>query len=222
MRAIAEISGRRTLARRTRTRIEPHVEMLDSSRDPRPLDLFLMMVWFGIVAGLMELSLVLAQRAPRPDLAREPSYEPPFRVDDSHGQPHPFWSHWECPGPVFQTTAQASPCPLLSVRRRRTLGRPSLVRGMAARRCRGRHCLRGCGKERSLAQRTHPAMAPRDSRDDASDGWRPGTTGVPGFPVSEAGGESGLGAVAARCIRSVERSADRHGQRPRRQHESVR
>jgi arylsulfatase A-like enzyme len=53
--------ARRLVRRRLLRRGERH-DPSNSPSNPRPIDLFLMMLWFGIIAGLLELVLVLAQR----------------------------------------------------------------------------------------------------------------------------------------------------------------
>jgi arylsulfatase A-like enzyme len=62
MAQLVQVQGVRRLVRK---RLLQPEERRDTSNAPstlRPIDLFLMMLWFGIIAGIVELALVLAQR----------------------------------------------------------------------------------------------------------------------------------------------------------------
>jgi arylsulfatase A-like enzyme len=62
MAQLVQIEGARRLARKRVLRREERRYTSNSPSNPRPIDLFLLMLWFGIIAGLVELALVLAQR----------------------------------------------------------------------------------------------------------------------------------------------------------------
>ena len=62
MAQLVQIQRARRLVRKRLLRREEQRDALNSPSTPRPIDLFLMMLWFGIIAGLVELALVLAQR----------------------------------------------------------------------------------------------------------------------------------------------------------------
>ena len=62
MAQLVQIQRARRLVRKRLLRREERRDASNSPSNPRPIDLFLMMLWFGMIAGLVELALVLAQR----------------------------------------------------------------------------------------------------------------------------------------------------------------
>ena len=62
MAQLVQIQRARRLVRKRLLRREDRRDASNSPLNPRPIDLFLMMLWFGMIAGLVELALVLAQR----------------------------------------------------------------------------------------------------------------------------------------------------------------
>ena len=62
MAQLVQIQRARRLVRKRLLRREDRRDASSSPSNPRPIDLFLMMLWFGVIAGLVELALVLAQR----------------------------------------------------------------------------------------------------------------------------------------------------------------
>ena len=71
-----------------------HWRAASIAHDPiRPLDLFLLMIWFGLLTGLLEAGLVLAHRSLFDRISLESlRHEPPFRLDDSDRRRAPLRS----------------------------------------------------------------------------------------------------------------------------------
>ena len=87
MAKLVQTQRARRLVRKRLLRREDRRDASSSPSNPRPIDLFLMMLWFGIIAGLAGTGLgARPASVDRPDLLGLAQDQPAFRVDDPGGR----------------------------------------------------------------------------------------------------------------------------------------